>query len=51
MEYKLLDKILIGAIILIALYHVSILNITTVDQIMFFYIIMLEMIGIAFEYY
>ncbi len=50
-DYHLFHKILIGAIILIAIYHISTLKIHGVDQILFFYIVMLEIVGILYEYY
>ena len=50
-EYKTFDKIIIGIIVLIIIYHLSVLKISNVDQIMFYYIAMLEMVGILYEYY
>jgi hypothetical protein len=50
-EYHIMHRILIGIIILIALYHIAYIKIDTTDQILFFYIIMLEMIGILYEYF
>jgi hypothetical protein len=50
-KYHIFHQILIGIIILIALYHISIIKIETTDQLLFFYIIMLECVGIAYEYY
>ena len=47
--YHVFHRILIGLIILIALYHISSLKIETTDQILFFYITMLEIVGISYE--
>lgn len=49
--YHISHKVLICIIILIALYHISKLHIHTSDQVLFFYIVMLEMVGIIYEYY
>ncbi len=50
-EYKIIDRILIGMIILIALYHISHMKIKTPDQMLIFYVLMLEIIGVIYEYY
>jgi len=50
-SYHIVHRILICMIIIIALYHISKLQIHTSDQVLFFYIVMLEMVGIIYEYY
>jgi hypothetical protein len=48
-DYHIFHKILIFIIIVMALYHISKLEIHETDTVIFFYIVMLEMIGIIFE--
>jgi hypothetical protein len=50
-DYHIAHRILIGVIILVALYHISTMRLAANDQILYFYIIMLEMVGIIYEYY
>jgi hypothetical protein len=50
-NYHIAHRILIGIIILVALYHISTMRLDANDQILYFYIIMLEMVGIIYEYY
>jgi hypothetical protein len=50
-DYHVMHKILIGIIILIALFHISQLKIDSTDETLFFYIVMLEIVGISYEYF
>lgn len=50
-SYISIHLVLIGLILCITLFHIYNLKIETTGEILCFYIIMLEIIGISYEYF